>query len=45
LLLPALVAMLAAADRLLAHWRQAVIGWSAIGAVTLLLLGGRSGFS
>jgi hypothetical protein len=39
-LLPALVAVLLAADRLAAHRYQGVIGWSAIGAVTLLLLGG-----
>jgi hypothetical protein len=39
-LLPALVAALLAADRLAAHRYQGVIGWSAIGAVTLLLLGG-----
>lgn len=39
-LLPALVAVLLAADRLAAHGYHGVIGWSAIGAVTLLLLGG-----
>jgi hypothetical protein len=39
-LLPALVAVLLAADRLVARRYQGVIGWSAIGAVTLLLLGG-----
>jgi hypothetical protein len=39
-LLPALVALLLAADRLAAHDYRGVIGWSAIGAVTLLLLGG-----
>lgn len=39
-LLPALVAVMLAADRLAAHRYQGVIGWSAIGAVTLLLLGG-----
>jgi hypothetical protein len=39
-LLPALIAVLLAADRLAAHRYQGVIGWSAIGAVALLLLGG-----
>ncbi len=39
-LLPALIAVLVAADQLAAHRYQGVIGWSAIGAVTLLLLGG-----
>jgi len=38
--LPALVAVLLAADRLAAHGYHGVIGWSAIGAVTMLLLGG-----
>jgi hypothetical protein len=39
-LLPALMAVLLAADRLAAHHHRGLIGWSAIGAVTLLLLGG-----
>jgi len=39
-LMPALVAVLLAADRLAARSYQGVIGWSAIGAVSLLLLGG-----
>ena len=39
-LLPGLVAVLLAADRLAAHGYHGVIGWSAVGAITLLLLGG-----
>ena len=39
-LLPALVAVLLAADRLAAHRYRGIIGWSAVSAVTLLLLGG-----